>query len=166
MKYLSIAMLAAAVLFLIACRKHNDAPYPYNYYSIVPDTNRFVVPNTHTNTNGYKVSYYPNSNIKSAEGNYENGHASGYWKMYYSNGRLMREGNYSNGQLSGYWKFYYANGYKKEEGNYQNNIKSGNWIYYYSTGIVSAQGNYSNGVKEGEWSYYNTDGTLYYKTND
>ena len=160
------ALLLLSVISLASCyRKHDSDPHPRNAYNYIPDTNRYSVPMIYANVNGYKYSFYPYSNIKSSEGNYEHGVASGYWKLYYSDGKLLREGNYSNGKLSGYWKFYYPNGLKKEEGNYQNNIKSGNWIYYYPSGIISSQGNYSNGVKEGEWSFYNEDGSLNYKTS-
>ena len=106
-------------------------PYPNNY----PDTNRFALPYTAWNVNGYVKYYYLNTGIILSEGNYEAGRPSGYWKIFYPNGRMMREGNYSNGILSGYWKFYYDNGFMKEEGNYSNNIKSGTWKYYYPNGI-------------------------------
>ncbi len=162
-RFLGLLPLSTLIAFSSCYRSHDDNPYPYPYYSpytVLPDTNRFVAPYTNYNANGYTTFYYPYTSIKSSEGNYEHGVPSGYWKLYYPNGHLLREGNYSNGQLSGEWKFYYPNGLTEEEGNYENDIKSGNWIYYYNTGIKSAEGNYSNGAKEGEWTYYNTDGTV------
>jgi len=158
MKQLAVFFCITVIILISSCAKKNQMNEPQPGF--LPDTNRFNIPTTYSFVNGYTTFYYPNSTIISSQGNYQNGNPSGYWKLYYSNGNLMREGNYSNGQLSGYWKFYYSTGVEEEEGNYQNNIKSGNWIYYYPSGIISSEGNYSNGVKQGQWTYYNTNGTV------
>ena len=131
-------------------------PTPDGY----PDTNRFNLPYTSTYANGYTKYYYPHSNTLVSEGNYENGAPSGYWKVYYDNGKLLREGNYSNGYLTGYWKFYYVSGCLKEEGNYENNVRSGTWKFYYPNCIEASEGNYQNGDKSGEWKEYNENGTF------
>jgi len=161
MKQLAIYACIVSVLLLASCHKKHDEPYYYThpYPAVLPDTGHFVVPYANQNVNGYTTYYYPNTNIISSQGNYQNGSPSGYWKQYYPNGNMMKEGNYSNGQLSGNWIFYYSTGVKEEEGNYQNNTKNGNWTTYYPNGIMSSQGNYVNDVKQGQWNYYNTDGT-------
>lgn len=163
MKTLFNYILILSIISLIlttSCKKSSHDHNPYPYRSVIPDTNRFAIPYAYYAVNGYTTYYYPNSNIISSQGNYQNGSPSGYWKQYYANGNRMKEGNYANGQLSGNWIFYYSSGIKKEEGNYQNNIKSGTWTSYYENGIKSSQGNYSNGNKDGQWNYYNSDGTL------
>ncbi len=131
-------------------------PYIYNY----PDTNRFNLPYANPVLNGYTYFYYANSYQLISEGNYQNGTPSGYWKIYYPNGKMMREGNFSNGKLSGYWKFYYNNGNLSEEGNYQNNVRSGTWKSYYNNGKLSSEGNYNNGNREGEWKFFDESGGL------
>lgn len=165
MKPFSIILILLVTAVLSSCHKSSGGdPHPRNYYTSIPDTNRYAAPITSSATNGYIYSYYPYSNTVSSEGNYEHGVPSGYWKTYYPSGRLLREGNYAHGKLSGYWKFYYQNGLIQEEGNYQNNVKSGNWIYYHNNGQVASEGNYANGAQQGEWRYYNMDGSLNHQT--
>jgi antitoxin component YwqK of YwqJK toxin-antitoxin module len=166
----ALAILLVGFLGIVSCKKKehhisydgyygpNGSLYPYP--NSVPDTNRFVLPYAYVGLNGYTKFYYPSSGLLISEGNYENGTPSGYWKLYYPNGNLMREGNYSNGTLSGYWKFYYESGLLKEEGNYENNIRSGYWKSYNPNGTLSSEGNYTNGNPQGEWKYYDLQGLL------
>lgn len=168
---ITLCIILSLLSLLASCRKHREGPLPTNYYYYdgstnnphyytYTDTNRFILPYADRAINGYSKFYYAGTGILISEGNYENGTPSGYWKLYYPDGKIMREGNYSNGQLSGYWKFYYVDGKMKEEGNYTNSIRTGTWKYYHPTGYLSATGNYSNGATHGEWKYYDANGIL------
>lgn len=159
---LLFSFMLLSIVMLSSCSK-DEVTYerPYHYpYSGIPDTNRFHLPYTHPSVNGYVRTYYPYSNVLASVGNYQHGNPTGYWKFYYSSGRMMKEGNYSNGQLSGYWKFFYGNGCMKEEGNYSNNIRTGYWKSYHENCKLHSEGNYSNGNQQGPWKFYYEDGSM------
>ena len=63
----------------------------------------------------------------------------GYWKDYYSNGKLYYKGNFISGELDGYWEFYYPNGNLWYKGNFISGNKEGYWESYHSNGNLEKQ---------------------------
>ena len=61
-----------------------------------------------------------NSNIKFVGQFDENNLKTGYWEVYWRNGKLWYKGNYINGNKEGYWVYYWDNGNIRFKGHYKN----------------------------------------------
>jgi len=91
----------------------------------------------------------------------------GYWKEYFTKGKLKEEGKYVNNQKDGRWVSYYINGKKKQIMFYENGVVNGKVRIYYDNGNVSEEGvwNGKDKVWTGEYKYYFENGNPSYLWN-
>jgi antitoxin component YwqK of YwqJK toxin-antitoxin module len=86
-----------------------------------------------------------NPNIKFVGQFDENNLKTGYWEVYWRNGKLYSKGNYLNGSLDGYWEAYRRNENLMWKGNFKDGIKEGYWEYYCYNGDLIYKGDYKIG---------------------
>ena len=91
--------------------------------------------------------------LKKAEGNYENGTKKDEWVYYHENGNIEQKGFYINGRPHGIWKWYYESGNLLREEEFENGKENGFLLEYSDSGKIITKGSYTDGVKEGMWEY-------------
>tara|TARA_Y100000589_G_scaffold317298_1_gene343082 strand:+ start:10460 stop:13810 length:3351 start_codon:yes stop_codon:yes gene_type:complete len=85
----------------------------------------------------------------------------GYWKYFYSSGKLLSEGMYNeNGERIGRWVWYYQNGKTKEIAHYQDGKLNGVDTLYYENGNLENIIEFKNGLKDGDYYRYSMYGGL------
>lgn len=91
----------------------------------------------------------------------------GYWKEYFTEGKLKEEGQYVNDNKHGRWLSYYINGNKKQIMFYENGLAHGRVRMYYENGNVSEEGEWNGKEKfwVGEYKYYYENGNPSYLWN-
>ncbi|MAD61168.1 MAG: hypothetical protein CMH49_06625 [Myxococcales bacterium] len=108
---------------------------------------------------GPHTKWYPKSEFKQFERNYNNDILDGLYKEWYSNGQLKVQATYSNGQLEGSFNKYYSNGNKRVEGRYAENVRVSVYKEYYKNGKLKLSYNYSPiGKFEGKQVRYRMNG--------
>jgi antitoxin component YwqK of YwqJK toxin-antitoxin module len=110
------------------------------------------------NESGKVIAYYRNGN-KSIEYELEKGFREGEFKIYHSNGNLLRALNFKNGQLKGKAEYFTVEGIKRKVSEYKNGDKSGVMTTYYPSGTVKSTQNYLLGELYGKSVWYSAEGT-------
>lgn len=80
---------------------------------------------------GPHMKWYPDSEVKRFERNYDHDILEGPYREWYSNGKLKVEANYRKGMLSGVYRKYYSNGAEWVVARYDDNIRVGIYTEFY-----------------------------------
>lgn len=83
---------------------------------IIQEKRNYVMDTMH----GYRVTYYPNGQIKS-EGKMNKGFQDNTWRMYYENGQLIHESTMKENRPIGKLKNFHPNGNVEMTGDYSGN---------------------------------------------
>jgi antitoxin component YwqK of YwqJK toxin-antitoxin module len=109
---------------------------------------------------GKWVRYYPQSQVKRYEGQFNAGVPVGEFLYYYESGKLQTKAQYEKNGTVCYTTSYYGNGEKIAEGIYVNKLKDGEWKYYDGSDNVIAIEHFVNGKKHGASLTYLPGGQL------
>lgn len=107
-----------------------------------------------------KRTYYGNGTLKDEQSFVNDTTRDGFYKEYYSNGKLRFVTNYENGKEHGTKKGYYENGHLKYEMSYKRGLKSGPAVWYFENGVMSSQYNYYEDKPIGEVFHYYPSGKI------
>lgn len=113
--------------------------------------------------NGNVVKSYVYSNgILVSEGILlDSGLKEGFWKEYYSDGKLKSEGSYESDNKVGTWKYYYKNQVVEQTGNYNKKGQlHGKWFWYYPDSKIMREENYKRGKLDGVYVEYDSKGRI------
>ena len=135
--------------------------------------------------NGTIMHYYSNDHSKPVEENYKKGKLHGTYKVWNSEGQLIRETNYKNGVFHGDHKRFYRDGslmyeYTFNQGtgsdkiydpsgqlileiNYVDGLTDGSFTEYFPTGYTKTNGFFKEGKYHGEWEMWNYYNQLNYR---
>lgn len=134
----------------------------------------------------YATLYYPEIEVKMAEGQYfdqerdsvwlffseegvltsretyQNGDKEGMTEIFYADGSLSERMMFREDQKHGLWEQYFNNGKPKLKATVVDGVKyDGEYTTYYPDGIKMEEGNYVDGKKESSWYLYNEDGSVH-----
>jgi len=110
------------------------------------------------NSDGYRVTYYSNGNIKE-EYEFKNlDIKDGKFTSYYHNGGLQSDLEYLNGILMGTCSWYYPSGNLMRIKDYLDDTIY--QIEYYKNGSKKSEGSFRSNKLTGRWIFYNKDGNL------
>ena len=113
---------------------------------------------TITGTMARDVNYPGNARVE--EGQYVDGRKIGIWKRFWPSGKLRSEINYALGLPSGYYTLYYENGKTEETGTWLYGRYSGTFKRFYLNGKIQQILNYGKeGWAEGLQQHYYDDGS-------
>jgi len=144
-----------------------------------------VIEYTDSHTN-YATLYYPEVEVKMAEGKYTEQERDSVWTFYSEEGILTSRETYKNGDKEGLTEIFYADGSISERSMFKEDVKHGIWeqyfnngnpklkanvvdgvkydgkyTTYYPDGIKMEEGNYIDGKKESSWYLFNEDGSVH-----
>lgn len=89
----------------------------------------------------------------------ESGKKQGFWKEFYTDGKLRAEGEYLDGGRIKAWKFYHPNGEVEQNGSYvKGGLPHGKWMWYYPKKSIRRIENFRNGKEDGDIVEYDTLG--------
>ena len=150
-------------LFIPRKLSDNDSRYyEWNNEQPIKDGVRINQYDPEGNKTGYWELYWDNGKLHS-KGNYINGIEDGPWKTYHENGQLQRNGSYINGKRDGPWKTYHENGNLEFKGTYLDGMLNGDCEFYWYEGNLAGKGSYKDDKKDGIWEEYFHDGEFWYK---
>ena len=84
------------------------------------------------------------------------GQKTGFWKVYYENGKVRYTGFFENDQPAGEMKKYYPGGILQAHMIYERSGKVSRVKLFYKSGKLSAEGKYIGNVKDSVWNYYSS----------
>jgi len=93
-----------------------------------------------------------------AEGEFEDGRASGRWRLRHPRGEVLGSGKYRNGERVGEWKFQYPNGTRRAVGLFREGRPHGEWELDYPHGRPWARGKFQEGELVGSWTLFQETG--------
>ncbi len=104
------------------------------------------------NRHGFWKDFYSDGKLR-AEGKYENGKQIGIWKYFYPNGQIEQTGKFNkNGKPEDTWKWFFEKGSLLREESYRNGLRDGLKIEYDETGKIIEEGEFVDGLEEGIWT--------------
>lgn len=134
----------------------------------------------------YATLYYPEIELKMAEGKYIDQERDSIWTFYSEEGVLTSKESYEDGDKEGMTEIYYSDGSISERMMFKNDLKNGLWeqyfnngnpklkayvvdgvkydgkyTTYYPDGIKLQEGQYVDGKKESSWYLFNEDGSVH-----
>lgn len=137
-------------------------------------------------TKNYAILYYPEIEVKMAEGlytdqerdsiwvffseegvltsreTYQNGQKEGLTEIYYADGSISERIMFRSDEKDGLWEQYFNNGNPKLQATVVDGVKyDGKYTTYYPDGIKMEEGNYIDGKKESSWYHFNEDGSIH-----
>ncbi len=92
--------------------------------------------------------------------NYDKGIKNGLQTTYYHSGKVAEKINFTNGKRDGKMVRYFENGQPSLVMNYKNGVFDGEVLSYYPDGKLKVKGYYKNDLKDGVWEYYDEKGQL------
>ncbi len=110
-------------------------------------------------TNNQHILYYSNGSVKEIR-EFRDGKLNGFWKYFYTDGKLKKEGSFLRDKEHGTWKAYDQKGSLLFIENYKEGIENGIWKSFYPNGKVKLEGAFVNGKRQGTWKIYNDRGVL------
>ncbi len=94
------------------------------------------------------------------------GDANGIWTWSYPSGSPRERGEMVDGHRTGAWSQWWSNGERRSEGRRQyddatrTSPREGPWMFWHPSGAVAAQGVFHGGDREGVWEFSLDDGRL------
>jgi uncharacterized protein len=102
---------------------------------------------------GYWEEYYYDGTLKS-KGSYLDGKKIGDWEFYSADGSIEQKGEYLKGEkATGLWKWYHLNGKILREETFRKGLEDGMLYEYYDDGTLITEGEFIDGLKDGTWFY-------------
>ena len=111
-----------------------------------------------SDSNGYRVIYYSNGNIKEEYDFKNSDFKEGKFISYYHNGSLQADLEYLNESLIGTCSWYYPSGNLMRIKDYLDD--SIYQIEYYKNGSKKSEGSFKDNALVGRWIFYDKDGNL------
>ncbi len=109
---------------------------------------------------GRWVKFWPETNSRAFEGNYENGIPVGEFVGWYETGEVHTIQKYFDKGKVKRAKMYHPNGYIMAKGKYINELRDSVWLFYDVRGRLQAMENYKDGVKDGTAETYFTNDVM------
>jgi antitoxin component YwqK of YwqJK toxin-antitoxin module len=107
----------------------------------------------------YATLYYPEIEVRMAEGRYIDQERDSVWTFYSEEGSLTSKESYQNGEKEGSTEIYYEDGSISERIMFKGDVKNGAWEQYFNNGNPKLKASVINGVKyDGQYTTYNLDG--------
>jgi uncharacterized protein len=108
---------------------------------------------------GKHIKWYPKSEVKLFEREYEDAQLHGSYREWYSNGSPKTLASYNRGQLSGTYKRWYSNGNLQFSADYRDNQRVGRYVEYYKNGKPRLEKTFNEyGVLQGLVTQYRSNG--------
>jgi antitoxin component YwqK of YwqJK toxin-antitoxin module len=112
-----------------------------------------------SSSENYAILYYPEIEVKMAEGKYIDQERDSIWTFYSEEGILTSKETYQNGDKEGLTEIFYADGSISERSMFKADEKNGLWEQYFNNGNPKLKATVKDGVKyDGKYTSYYTDG--------
>lgn len=108
---------------------------------------------------GPTIHYHLASDVPRAKGAYDQGHRSGLWETFHTNGQLASSCNYEGGFKEGVETTFMAEGQKVASVEHRRGIIHGLSESWYPDGVLQSRGSIVDGKRDGIWIYQRPDGT-------
>jgi len=108
---------------------------------------------------GPTTHYHLASDVARAKGAYDQGHRSGLWETFHTNGQLASSCNHEGGFKEGVETTFMAEGQKIASVEHRRGIIHGLSESWYPDGVLQSRGSIVDGKRDGNWIYQRPDGT-------
>lgn len=88
------------------------------------------------------------------------GERTGRWTFYTESGLKRAEGNFIDGEMTGTWRFYHLSGQQAREMSLLAGMLHGPYRKWLADGVLVQEGQFSGGERDGLWKFYDAQGEL------